>query len=210
VDAVHYAPHRLVDVAALGCDFLACSAYKFYGPHQGVLFGREDLIAGLDAPKLDPAPDTAPDRLETGTQNHEAMAGTRAAIDFLAGFGRGATRRQRLASVYDDVHAHTAALFAELWRGLAAIPGVKLFGPPPEGSRTPTAAFTVAGLTSEQAAERLAARGLFVSHGDFYASTIVGRLGLADAGLVRVGLAAYTSAEEVERLVAGVKAVARP
>lgn len=209
VDAVHYAPHRLVDVKALDCDLLACSAYKFYGPHQGVLFGREDLLASLDVPKLDPAPDTAPERLETGTQSHEAMAGTRAAIDFLASLGHGATRRQQLASAYDDLHAHTAALFAGLWRGLSAVPGVTLFGPPADAARTPTAAFTVQGLSSRQVAEKLADRGLFVSNGDFYASTIVERLGLAEAGLVRVGLAAYTSAEDVERLVEGVRALAR-
>ena len=110
VDAVHYAPHRLVDVRAMDCDFLACSAYKFYGPHVGVLYGKHDLLEHLDVPKLRPAPDTAPERLETGTQNHEGIVGAAAAVEFLAGLAAGPTRRERLRSDFDALHERGAAL----------------------------------------------------------------------------------------------------
>ncbi len=205
VDAVHYTPHRLVDVRALGCDFLACSAYKFYGPHIGILWGRHDLVLGLDVPKLEPAPDTAPERLETGTQSHESMVGAMAAVDFLAGLARGAGRRERLAHTYASMEAHEAALFGRLWQGLAAIDGVRLYGVEPRLARTPTVAFTVRGLPSVEVARRLADEGVFVSNGDFYATTVVRNLGLERDGLVRAGLAIYTSEEEIERLVEGVR-----
>ncbi|HEU5304747.1 MAG TPA: cysteine desulfurase-like protein [Gemmatimonadales bacterium] len=203
VDAVHYAPHHLVDVADIGCDFLACSAYKFYGPHIGILFGREELLAGLDVPKLAPAPETVPERMETGTQNHEGIAGAAAAVDFLASLGQGETRRARLARAFADLHCRGEGLLNRLWAGLSAISGVSLYGPRPGLPRTPTVAFTVAGRSTEAVARHLADRGIFVSCGDFYASTVVKRLGLAD-GLVRAGCACYTIEEEVDRLVAGV------
>ncbi len=209
VDAVHYAPHALVDVRAFDCDFLGCSAYKFYGPHVGVLYGREALLAALDVPKLEPAPDDVPDRLETGTQNHEGIVGAGAAVDFLASLGSGATRRQRLQSAFHALHEAGMSHLLSLWDGLAAIPGVTRYGPPPDQPRTPTIAFTVAGLGSEAVTRALVERGVFTSHGDFYAATIVERLGLADAGLVRAGAACYTSADEVDRLVAGVREIAR-
>ncbi|MDH5234624.1 MAG: cysteine desulfurase-like protein [Gemmatimonadota bacterium] len=209
VDAVHYAPHALVDVRAIGCDFLGCSAYKFYGPHVGLLYGRESLVAALDVPRLEPAPDEAPERMETGTQNHEGIVGTGAAIDFLASLGAGATRRTRLASAFAALHHRGQALFARMWEGLGAVPGVTRFGPPPDQPRTPTLGFTLAGHDSESVARALAERGVFVSHGDFYAATIVDLLGLSKAGLVRVGAACYTSDDEVERLIAGVAGLAR-
>jgi len=112
VDAVHYAPHALVDVRALGCDLLACSAYKFYGPHIGVLWGRADLLESLDVARIEPAPDNAPDRLETGTQNHEGIAGAHAAVEFLASIGHGDSRRERLETAFVGIHAHSSALFA--------------------------------------------------------------------------------------------------
>jgi len=131
VDAVHYAPHALVDVRALGCDLLACSAYKFYGPHVGVLYGRRDLLAGLDVPKLTPAPDEPPGRLETGTQCHEGIAGAGAAVDFLASLAPGApSRRAALEAVFDALHERGRGLLERLWRGLEAVPGVTLHGPP--------------------------------------------------------------------------------
>jgi cysteine desulfurase family protein (TIGR01976 family) len=208
VDAVHYAPHELVDVRAMDCDFLGCSAYKFYGPHVGVIYGKEALITALDVPRLEPSPDYAPDRLETGTQNHEGIVGAAAAVDFLASFGTGATRRERLASSYRALHAQGMALFAQLWEGLAGVPGVRRHGPGPDQPRTPTLGFTVAGVPSEEVARRLAARAVFVSNGDFYAATIVQRLGLADEGLVRAGASCYTTAEEIDRLVNGVREIA--
>ena len=205
VDAVHYAPHVLVDVAALGCDFLACSAYKFYGPHVGILWGRREHLERVDVPKLLPAADTVPDRLETGTGNFEGLMGAAAAVDFLASLGTGSTRRDRLRDSFDRLHAEGSTLVRRLWDGLGEIRGVTRYGPPPGRPRTPTVSFAFDGVSSEDVARRLADRALFVSNGDFYASTIVGRLGRAEDGLVRVGCACYTSADEVERLLEGVR-----
>jgi cysteine desulfurase family protein (TIGR01976 family) len=202
VDAVHFAPHNLVDVAEIDCDFLACSAYKFYGPHIGVLFGREEILRLLDVPKLAPAPETAPERMETGTQNHEGIVGAAAAVDFLASLGQGDTRRARLASAFAELHARGQALVRRLWSGLAAIEGVRRYGPGPGSPRTPTVAFTVSGKSPEAVARHLAELGVFVSCGDFYASTVVSRLGVD--GLVRAGCACYTTEDEVERLIQGV------
>jgi cysteine desulfurase family protein (TIGR01976 family) len=209
VDAVHAAPHLLMDVRAVGCDFLACSAYKFYGPHIGILYGRRDRIEALDLPRLIPAPDTAPERLEPGTQNHEGIVGAGAAVDFLAGLGSGASRRARLASAFSELHQRGGVLLRRLWEGLAAEGRVRLYGPPPGAPRTPTIAFTVQGRSAESAARGLAERGLFLSHGDFYAATVVERLGVAREGLVRAGCACYTTLAEVERLIAGVRELAR-
>ena len=205
VDAVHYAAHELVDVQLLGCDYLACSAYKFHGPHIGVLFGKENLLSAVDVPKLAPAPDSAPERLETGTQSHEAIAGAAAAVDFLASLGGGSTRRARLRSAFESLHEHGAALFERLWSGLCSIGGVRLYGPPPGARRTPTVSFTVSGVPAHEVARQLAARGVFVSSGDFYATTIVERLGESRHGLVRAGCACYTTEGEVDRLVSGVQ-----
>jgi len=204
VDAVHAAPHSLLDVQAIGCDFLACSAYKFYGPHVGILFGREALLQTLDVPKLAPAPDTAPERLETGTQNHEGIAGALAAVEFLAGLGRGSTRRARLAVVFSELHRRSAALFSRLWEGLSLQRRVRLYGPGPNAPRTPTLGFTVRGVGPNEVARRLARRGLFLSHGDFYAQTVIERLGLMPDGLVRAGCACYTDEDEIDRLIAAV------
>ena len=216
VDAVHYAPHRLADVRAMRCDFLVCSAYKFYGPHVGAMFCRRELLESLPFPKLRPAPDYAPEVAETGTQNHEGIVGAAAAVEFLASLSRGAptapldgsARRERLRAAFDALHARGVELTRLLWEGLSEIEGVKLYGPPPDVPRTPTVAFTVKGVTSTEVARRLASRGLFLSHGDFYAATVVERLKLGEEGLVRAGCACYTSREEVERLVAGVGEIA--
>jgi cysteine desulfurase family protein (TIGR01976 family) len=209
VDAVHYAPHALVDVRAMNCDFLGCSSYKFYGPHAGVLFVRRSLVDDLDIPKLDPAPNQGPERLETGTQNHEGIIGAAAAVDFLASLGKGATRRARLTTAYRALHEQGQDLFGRLWEGLGAIPGVTRYGPGPDRPRTPTIGFTVKDVPSEQVTRALVEHGVFTSHGDFYAATIVGLLGHAEDGLVRAGAACYTTVEEVERLVAGVRELAR-
>ncbi len=209
VDAVHYAPHRLVDVRALDCDFLACSAYKFYGPHLGILYARRELLTTIDWPKLAPAPDTAPERAETGTQNHEGICGAAAAVDFLASLGTGATRRERLAQAFEMLDARGATLLKTLWEGLAAIPGVTLYGPAPGTPRTPTLSFTVHGVASTRVSEQLAAKGIFASHGDFYAATVIERYDRAPEGFVRAGCACYTSAEEVGRLLEAVAEIAR-
>ena len=208
VDAVHFAPHSLVDVTRLGCDFLACSAYKFYGPHVGVLYGRGALLAELEIPKLAPAPDAPPERIETGTLNHEGIAGAAAAVEFLASLAEGPTRRERLARAYAELHLRAQRLLVRLWRGLGAIPGVRMYGPEPGVPRTPTVAFTVAGRSPEAVAAALGREGVFVSNGDFYATSVVERLGLAPDGLLRAGCACYTTEEEIDRLVAGVARLA--
>lgn len=205
VDAVHYAPHELVDVQAMACDYLACSAYKFYGPHVGALFVRESLLSALDVPKLAPAPDRAPERLETGTQNHEAMAGAAAAVNYLASLGEGATRRARLKHAFAALREHGTSLTRRLWSGLCSIDGVRVHGSPPGAPRTPTVSFTVRGIPAREVARQLASRGVFVSDGDFYATTAVERLGESRHGLVRAGCACYTTEDEVDRLVSGVQ-----
>jgi cysteine desulfurase family protein (TIGR01976 family) len=214
VDAVHYAPHALLDVRALDCDFLAMSAYKFYGPHVGVLFGKLALLESINFPKLIPAPDAAPENVETGTQNQEGMVGAGAAVDFIASLAGAesrqlvASRRSRLAMAYSELHARSSELTRKLWQGLASIKGVRLYGPPPDSPRTPTVAFTVDGVASTGVSRKLAERGLFLSHGDFYAATVVERLGLGAEGLVRAGCACYTTADEIERLIEGVSEIA--
>ncbi len=206
VDAVHYAAHELIDVKKIGCDFLAASAYKFYGPHIGILYGRKELLESLDAPKLRPAPDYAPDRLETGTQNHEGIAGAAAAVDYIASLAKEGSRRERLVTVFDELHRRQDELFKLMWEGISKIPGVTVYGPPPESPRTSTVSLNVADYTSSEVAKRLAERGLFLSDGDFYAQTVVERLGVE--GLVRAGLACYTTPDEVERLIDGVRTIA--
>jgi cysteine desulfurase family protein (TIGR01976 family) len=209
VDAVHYAPHALVDVAAIGCDFLACSSYKFYGPHAGILYGRAELVQSLDVPKLAPAPEAAPERLETGTQNHEGIVGAAAAVEYLASLAEGdGSRRQRLARSYEALDARGTALTTRLWNGLSRIGGVTLYGPPPGTPRTPTVSFTVRGLSTDDVAKALVRRGVYASNGDFYAATVAERLGRGGDGFVRAGAACYTSSEEVDRLIDGVREIA--
>ena len=203
VDAVHYAPHQLVDVKRIDCDFLACSPYKFYGPHLGVIYGKHDLIEELDVPKLIPAPNHNGERLETGTQNHEGIIGAAAAVDFLANLHPEPSlpRRLRLQLVFDELHSRGLLLISKLWSELKKIPDVTLYGPPSEAQRTPTLSFTIKGISSKLVTHALAEKGIFTSHGDFYATTVVDRLGLSEEGLVRVGCACYTTENEIDRLV---------
>lgn len=208
-DGVHSTPHIPTDVKAWGCDFLACSAYKFYGPHMGVLYGREDLLQSIDFPKLLPAPDTAPERAETGTQNHEGIAGAAAAVNFLASLAAGPSRRAKLNAAIAGLEARGHALVAQMWDGLSNIPGVKPFRPTPVERRTPTVSFIVQGIPSADVSAHLAKRGVFVSHGNFYAATAVERLGCASQGVVRAGCACYTTSDEVNRLIEGVRESAR-
>jgi cysteine desulfurase family protein (TIGR01976 family) len=220
IDAVHYAPYFLCDVKEMDCDFLTCSAYKFYGPHASVFYGKQDLLESIDFPKLQPAPDTAPERVEMGTQIHEGIAGAAAAVDFYASLsvrtrsgsdGISAStlgRRETLKQSFVGLRAHSAPQVSRLWEELSRINGVRLYGPPPHIERTPTVSFIVKNVASTEVARRLAERGLFVSHGDFYAQTVVDRLGLQPEGLVRVGCACYTSDEEIERLVEAIRELA--
>jgi cysteine desulfurase family protein (TIGR01976 family) len=209
VDAVHYAPHALIDVQQLDCDFMGMSAYKFYGPHEGVLFAKRKHFEQIDFPKLVPAPDYAPENAETGTQNQEGMVGTAAAIEFLASLGSGANSRESLQSVFEEMHARNSRLLDRLWQGLSSISRVTLYGPTPDLPRTPTLSFTIEGCTSTDAARRLSEKGLFLSHGDFYAATIVKRLGLEPEGLIRAGCACYTTEEEIDRLIEGVQELSK-
>ncbi len=205
VDAVHYAAHELIDVKAIGCDFLACSAYKFYGPHIGIMYGRKELLENIDFPKLRPAPDYSPERMETGTQNHEGIAGAAAAVDFLASLAGHGSRRERLATVFAELHERQHELTVRLWNGLNAIDGVTVYGPSPDHPRTSTVSFAVDGHSSGDVARKLANQAIFVSDGDFYAMTVVERLGVE--GLVRAGCACYTTMDEVERLITGVRLI---
>lgn len=208
VDGVHYAPHSLPDVAALECDFFLCSAYKFYGPHVGILWGRKDLIEQLDFPRLRPAHHASPERVETGTLNHEGIVGAGAAVDFFASLiDEGSTRRERLTRSFDELHSRGDNLTRELWKGLSGIDSVQLYGSKPGVPRTSTVAFTVRGVHSREVARRLSDAGLFCSHGDFYAMTVVDRLGLANEGLVRAGCAVYTTPDEIHRLVDTVRSM---
>jgi cysteine desulfurase family protein (TIGR01976 family) len=209
VDAVHYAPHVLVDVQEIGCDFLGCSAYKFYGPHIGLLWGKRALIESLDAPRLDPAPQESPERLETGTQNHEGIVGAAAAVEFLASLSpdhRERPRRESLAATFEALHTRGMSLLEKMWNSLGEIDGLTLHGPKPGTPRTPTLSFTMTDVKTDDIAIALAKRGVFVSNGDFYAATIVERLGLVPDGLLRVGCSCYTSESEVDRLIEGVRA----
>jgi selenocysteine lyase/cysteine desulfurase len=208
VDAVHFAAHRVIDVKEMECDFLVCSPYKFYGPHAGVLFARADVISALDVPKLEPASDEIPERVETGTQNHEGIVGSAAAVEFLASLATGNTRRDRLVRAMSALHARGDGLFARLWEGLNAIRGVQCYGPPPTRPRTPTISFTVAGASPAQVARSLARAAVFVSNGNFYAASVVARLGQTREGLVRAGCACYTTEEEVDRLIESVRRIA--
>jgi len=206
VDAVHYASHELVDVKEFDCDFLACSAYKWYGPHVGILFSKSEHLADLQVPKLQPAPNDGAERLETGTLNHEGIVGTGAAVDFIASIGEGDNRREKLQTAFSLIHEAGVQLLSKLWTALSEIETVQVFGPAPDGKRTSTLSFIVGDHPSAEVAKYLADHfGVFVSDGDFYASTVVEKLGLASQGLVRIGCACYTSEEEIDRLITGLK-----
>jgi cysteine desulfurase family protein (TIGR01976 family) len=205
VDAVHLAPHERINVATLGCDFLACSPYKFYGPHVGVLWGRGGILTDVLPPKLAPAPEAAPEKWETGTLNHEGIAGAAAAVDFLAALAEGGTRSERLDAALAELSRRGDELIARLWEGLGGVSGVRLYGPRPGAPRTPTLSFTIEGHTPAEAAARLSTEwGLFLSHGNFYASSVTARLDVEPEGLLRAGCACYTNHAEVDRLIEAV------
>ena len=215
VDAVHYAPHGPIDVREIGCDFLACSAYKFFGPHQGILYGRRELLERLRPYKVRPAEEELPVRWETGTQNHEAMAGVSAAIDYLANLGErhGASgrRRERLTDALAVIRDAERELFERLAAGLLEIPGLTFYGirePERFDQRAPTAAIRIEGVSPAKVAEQLGAKGLFVWDGNYYALNLSERLGVEESGgMVRIGLAHYNTEEEVDRLLSELAAV---
>jgi len=209
IDAVQYAPHGLIDVRDLDCDFLVCSAYKFFGPHEGVLYGKFDLLDRLPAYKVRPANDRPPHKFETGTQNHEGIAGTLAAVEYLAslsGMGdRESGRRQRLSAAMKSVEEYERGLVSRLISGLEKVKGLHLYGikdPELFDRRVPTVAFRIGGFSPRRVAERLGDRGIFVWDGNYYALAVTERLGFEDkGGMVRVGLVHYNTEAEVDRLI---------
>jgi cysteine desulfurase family protein (TIGR01976 family) len=217
VDAVHYGPHGPIDVQALDCDFLVCSAYKFFGPHLGALYGRYELLESLPAYKVRPAKDTPPHKFETGTQSFEALAGATAAVDYLASVGRrfGSEfavefpgfegRRRDLKAGMAAIQAYERGLCQQLIAGLENIPGLHVYGITARACfdrRVPTVSFTMEGLTPRQIASRLDQANIFVWDGNFYALAVIEHLGLGEhGGLLRVGLVHYNTAREVETLL---------
>jgi cysteine desulfurase family protein (TIGR01976 family) len=204
LDAVHYAPHGPIDVQAWGCDFMACSAYKFFGPHVGILWGRRELLERLTPYKVKPAADTLPDRWMTGTQNHEGLAGVAAAIDYLADLGDPSpSRRQRLLSAMATIQAHEADLVHRLLDGLAAMPRLRVWGATrseDSTARAPTVAITAADRTPAELAEHLGRREIYAWNGNMYGLELIERLCLQETGgILRLGLVHYNTAEEVDR-----------
>lgn len=210
VDAVHGVPHRLPDVKALGADFYICSPYKFFGPHQGMLWARPELLASLPAYKVRPAPASAPGRWMTGTASFEAAAGTLAAIDYLADLGRqvagrhNGSRREDLLVAYHAIQKHEGALTEQFLQGLSRLPAFRLWGKPagsPTSERVSTFSLTHPRFTARQLATRLGEQGIFTWSGNFYAAELIDTLGLAPEGVLRVGFLHYNTHDEVDRLL---------
>jgi cysteine desulfurase family protein (TIGR01976 family) len=206
VDAVHASPHIPVDRDELGADVITCSAYKFFGPHVGVTAVRRELFERLDVYRLDPAPEHIPDKLETGTQNHEGIAGVKGALDFIASLGEGASQRERLTSAMTKIEEYEADLASRFRLGIRDLPGVKLYTAPDGVRKTPTIAFRVEGRSTDEVCARMLEHGFFVAAGDFYASTLAEKLSVGDSGgFVRAGLAPYNTEGEVEGFVEAVR-----
>jgi cysteine desulfurase family protein (TIGR01976 family) len=211
VDAVQYAPHGPIDVQALDCDFLACSAYKFFGPHTGMLYGKYHLLEELKAYKVRPAHDEPPHKFETGTQSFESIAGVHGALEYFESLGSGETRRQRLVSAMTVLKEYEKSLSRALIEGLSAIRGLHIWGITEPGQldrRVPTVSFTLEGWHPREVAAELDKRNIYVWDGNYYALAVTERLGLEDkGGMVRVGAAHYNTLEEVTKLVEAVKSL---
>jgi selenocysteine lyase/cysteine desulfurase len=201
LDAVHAGPHRLLDVRSIDCDFLVASSYKFFGPHTGILYGKLDLLADLDFYKVRPAPSDPPDKLETGTQSFESIAGVTAAVDYLANLGEGDGRRARLESSYHRIGAHENLLGARFLEGAAEMDRVTVHGVPEmDGGRVATFAVSVEGMAADQVAAHMATQGIYVWSGHYYALNAMDRLGYLDSGgLTRIGFVHYNTVAEVDR-----------
>lgn len=217
IDAVHYAPHGLIDVRDLDCDFLVCSSYKFFGPHLGILYGKAEVLERFRPHKVRPQYDSIPDRWETGTQNHECLAGLTAAIDYLAQLDRhnGAaenTRRAALVAAYESIQLYERELVSELIAGLRKISGVTFYGisdPADFNHRVPTVAIRLQGYSPLELARKLDEQGIFTWDGNFFAINVTERLGVEkQGGLLRIGLVHYNTREEVERLLAALAGLA--
>ncbi|MCC6604095.1 MAG: cysteine desulfurase-like protein [Anaerolineae bacterium] len=207
IDSVHFAPHGLIDVQALDCDFLISSAYKYFGPHTGILYGKYELLDGLLAYKVRPAPGKPAGKWETGTQSFESLAGVTAAVNYLATLGgETGTRRERLVRAMQHTKAYEMSLSQRFLRGAAQVPGLRVFGITDVerlDERTPTFAVSLDGIAPEVVATRLGEQGIFVWHGHYYAVAVMERLGLlAQGGLVRIGFVHYNTAAEVDQVLA--------
>jgi cysteine desulfurase family protein (TIGR01976 family) len=217
IDAVQYAPHGVIDVRDLDCDFLACSAYKFFGPHVGVLYGKREHLLRLHAYKVRPAGDTLPDRWETGTLNHEGIAGVTACVEYLADLGRQASpaahaRRDALRAAYGWIHQHDRELAARLIRGLLNIPGLTFYGIRELerlDERTPTVSIRLPNHSPAEVSKRLGDIGIYTWDGNFYGINVTEQLGVEDqGGVLRIGLCHYSTAEEVDRLLEAMRQLA--
>jgi cysteine desulfurase family protein (TIGR01976 family) len=210
IDAVHSAPHQMIDVEDIGCDFLACSAYKFFGPHVGILFGKRTLLESTQPYKLRPSADTLPDRWMTGTQNHECISGTRAAIDYLANIGRDLAndhtlnRRAALTSAFSAIQEYEGTLIWQLLDALSETNAYRVYGITDRtrsAERLPTISITHESLTPEELTTKLGQLGFFVWHGNYYAQPLTEALGVEPEGMVRIGIAHYNTEQEVQRLI---------
>jgi len=210
VDAVHAVPHFAIDRNLIGADIILCSAYKFFGPHIGISTIRKGLFESLEPYKLVPAPTYTPDKLETGTQNHEGIAAIKPAIEFIENLGTGTTRRERILSGYKKIEDHENDLANIIRNGLSDIPEVTLYQAPTNIPKTPTIAFQVEGITPTDFCHKLSEEhAIFIADGDFYATTLAEKLNINDkGGWIRAGLAPYNSEEEAEKFVEAVKQVA--
>ena len=217
IDAVHYTPHGLIDVAALDCDFLVCSSYKFFGPHMGVLFGKREHLEHLRPYKVRPLVDTVPFRWEHGTLNHECIAGITACVDYIADLGRNAraeitSRRQAIEAAYESIHEHETALLERAISGLEKIPGSKIYGISDRArfnERCATIAVRFEGHTPLELATKLGERGIFAWDGNYYALNLTEHLGVEKTGgFLRIGLVHYNTVEEVDRLLSALREIA--
>jgi selenocysteine lyase/cysteine desulfurase len=211
VDAVHYAAHFPLDVNTLGADFLLCSAYKFYGPHIGILYARGGLLDTLDTDHLRTQKSHAPYRVETGTLNHAAIAGVTAAVEYIAQWGTGDSRRERLLSAMTNIHDYEVELARYYYESLQDIKGIRAWGPAFDGvPRAPTVSLSIDGHRPEEIAAALGDLGLQVWHGHFYALKVLEVLDLVDAGgLLRVGISMYNTRDELDRLLRALEKIAR-
>lgn len=207
LDAVHFAPHLSLDVQAIGCDFLLCSAYKFYGPHVGILYAREGLLDRLPTDRLRTSLQHAPYSIETGTLNHAAMAGVGAAVDFIATFGQGKTLREKLVSAMQAIRKRERERFIRLFEGLKTIPGLTVYGPPADVPlRAPTVSFTIKNKTAEQVCRELASENMLAWDGHFYALRATEVLGLLEkGGVTRMGISLYTTEQEIDNVLEALK-----
>ena len=211
LDAVHFAPHFSIDVAALDTDFLLCSAYKFYGPHVGILYSRAGLLDTLEPDRLITQDQRAPFRIETGTLNHAAIAGVRAAIEYIASLGVGQDLRSQLVSAFHTIGEHERGLAKSLYEGLSAISGLTIYGQP-FGShlRAPTVSFTTKSGTAEEVCTILGEKGFCTWDGHFYALRAIEVLGLLErGGVTRIGISFYNTEDEVSRLIEEMKHISK-